>query len=93
MNFSLFINETDKSTLVESSVIDFILNWSAVATSAISPYFCMIGFNIESGDNHIEMEFIPEGFYLGSIMSCVGLISLVVLILIDKKVKYNCEDE
>ena len=62
----------------------------------ISYYECnggMIGFNVESGDNHIEMEFIPKGFYLGSIMSCVGLISLVVLILIDKKVKYNCEDE
>ena len=62
----------------------------------ISYYECnggMIGFNVESGDNHIEMEFIPKGFYLGSIMSCVGLISLVVLILIGKKVKYNCEDE
>ena len=62
----------------------------------ISYYECnggMIGFNVESGDNHIEMEFIPKGFYLGSIMSCVGVISLVVLILIDKKVKYNCEDE
>ena len=53
----------------------------------------MIGFNIENGDNHIEMEFIPKGFCSGLFMSCVGIISLVVLILIDKKVKYNCEDE
>ena len=53
----------------------------------------MIGFNVENGDSHIEMKFIPKGFNIGLIMTCVGIVSFVVLILIDKKVKYNCKDE
>lgn len=89
------IKTNDESFMVLSLPYDE--GWNiTINGKQVEYYECnggMIGFNVENGDSHIEMEFIPKGFNIGLIMTCVGIISFVVLILIDKKVKYNCKDE
>lgn len=89
------IKTNDESFMVLSLPYDE--GWNiTINGKQVEYYECnggMIGFNVENGDSHIEMKFIPKGFNIGLIMTCVGVISFVVLILIDKKVKYNCKDE
>ena len=43
-----------------------------------------IGFKIEKGFNEISMTFIPYGFKIGVILSCLGLFIFIVLLLVSK---------
>lgn len=45
----------------------------------------MMGFNVKSGDNLIEMYFVPKGFKLGLILSLVGGLVFICLIVFDIK--------
>ena len=45
----------------------------------------MIGFSIVSGNNNIEMYFVPSGFKIGFVLSIVGFLSFIAIIIFDKK--------
>ncbi len=49
----------------------------------------MMGFNVKSGDNLIEMYFVPKGFKLGLILSLVGSIAFICLIVFDIKRRHE----
>ena len=45
----------------------------------------MLGFPIEKGTNTIEIDFVPEGFKLGAVISIIGFISFVAIIIFEIK--------
>lgn len=45
----------------------------------------MLGFPIEKGTNTIEIDFVPEGFKIGAVISIIGFISFVVIIIFEIK--------
>ncbi len=47
----------------------------------------MIGVEVNSGDNHIDMYFVPKGFKAGALLTGTGIVSLMTLIIIDLKRK------
>lgn len=47
----------------------------------------MIGFNVEEGANSVEMYFTPKGFFVGVLLSGIGVVLLGTLLIIDKKGK------
>ena len=49
----------------------------------------MMGFNVKSGDNLIEMYFVPKGFKLGLILSLVGGLVFICLIVFDIKRRHE----
>ena len=42
-------------------------------------YNTFVSMNLDKGDNHIEMIFIPPGFIIGTILSIFGIISLIFI--------------
>lgn len=47
----------------------------------------MIGFNVEEGTNSVEMYFTPKGFFVGVLLSSIGVVLFGTLLIIDKKGK------
>ena len=49
----------------------------------------MMGFNVKSGGNLIEMYFVPRGFKLGLILSLTGGLAFICLVVFDIKRKHE----
>ena len=81
------INASEESFMVIS--LPFDSGWTIkVNGNYVTYYECnggMLGFNIEKGANHIEMYFIPEGFYVGTILSCIGFMIFGLLLIVSKR--------
>ena len=81
------INTSQESFMVIS--LPFDSGWTIkVNGNYVTYYECnggMLGFNIEKGANHIEMYFIPEGFYVGTILSCIGFMIFGLLLIVSKR--------
>lgn len=45
----------------------------------------MMGINVNSGNNHIDMYFVPKGFKAGIVLTCAGTLTLIGLIACDIK--------
>lgn len=65
--------------------LPFDKGWKILNNSRPMPIYNVnggfIGIPVYAGENHIEMYFVPEGFKLGVLFSCVGIISFLVIIL------------
>ena len=44
-----------------------------------------LGFEIKKGDHNIELRYVPDGFFIGTILTILGLAIFAIIILIDKK--------
>ena len=45
----------------------------------------MMGISINSGNNHIDMYFVPKGFKAGIVLFCAGALALFTLVICDFK--------
>ena len=44
----------------------------------------LLGFDIDKGTHEIIVTYVPDGFVLGTILSAVGILALILLLAIDK---------
>ena len=44
----------------------------------------LLGFDIDKGMHEIVVTYVPDGFVLGTILSAVGILALILLLAIDK---------
>ena len=79
--------DTDESSFLVLSLPydegwNVFVNGQNVKTYSVNGGF--VGFEVEAGNNQIEMYFTPVGFKQGAIISLIGIMGYVVLIIHEK---------
>ena len=79
--------DTDESSFLVLSLPydegwNVFVNGQNVKTYSVNGGF--VGFEVEAGNNQIEMYFTPVGFKQGAIISFIGIMGYVALIIYEK---------
>lgn len=85
------LKTTHKATALLA--IPYDKDWQAkVNGKKVTPQSSQLGFielPLQKGNNHIELHYVSKSFYIGCLLSLIGLILEIIIIAINKKNKHH----
>lgn len=59
-------------------------------TEPIKLYNALTGINLEEGKHEITIKYIPKGLKVGTILSALGLVGLIIFIVVERRKNNSC---